>query len=103
MFGKCKNLVLRVVLGLALLGAVSATVSLGARAAAHRAHRAGAVHSIEKAHFAPDVHFISGLMAHKAPFLVAERGEPQMAEDRIEVDTGRTSYCAAGAISKLSE
>lgn len=43
----------RVVLSLALLGAVSAAVGLGARAAAHRAHRAGAVHSIEKAHFAP--------------------------------------------------
>src|SRR5258706_12385302 len=53
MFDKCRNLVFRVVLSLALLGAVSAAVGLGARAAAHRAHRAGAVHSIEKAHFAP--------------------------------------------------
>ncbi len=53
MFDKCRNLVFRVVLSLALLGAVSAAVGLGARAAAHRAHRTGAVHSIENAHFAP--------------------------------------------------
>jgi hypothetical protein len=53
MFDKCKSRVFRVVLSLALIGAVSATVGLGARAAAHQAHRAGAVHSIEKAHFAP--------------------------------------------------
>jgi hypothetical protein len=53
MFDNCKNLVFRVVLSLALLGAVSAAVGLGARAAAHRAHRVGAVHSIEKTHFAP--------------------------------------------------
>jgi hypothetical protein len=53
MFDTCKNLVFRILLGLVLLGAVSASVGLGARAAAHRAHRAGAVHSIEKAHFAP--------------------------------------------------
>ncbi len=52
MFDKCKNLVFPVVLSLALLGAVSAAVGLGARAAGHRAQR-GAVHSIEKAHFAP--------------------------------------------------
>src|SRR5260370_38330889 len=55
MFDKCRNLVFRVVLSLALLGAVCAAVGLGARAAVHRAHRAGAVHSIEKAHFAPKV------------------------------------------------
>jgi len=42
----------RVVLSLTLLGAVSVAVGFGARAATHRAHRAGAVHSIEKAHFA---------------------------------------------------
>src|SRR5258708_16578859 len=52
MFDKCKNFVFPVVLSLALLGAVSAAVGLGARAAGHRAQR-GAVHSIEKAHFAP--------------------------------------------------
>jgi uncharacterized caspase-like protein len=52
MFDKCKNLVFRVVLSLVLLGAVSAAVGLGARAAGHRAQRS-AVHSIEKAHFAP--------------------------------------------------
>ena len=52
MFDTCKNLVFRILLGLVLLGAVSASVGLGARAA-HRAHRAGAVHSIEQAHLAP--------------------------------------------------
>jgi hypothetical protein len=53
MFDKCTNFVFRVVLSLALFGAVFAAVGLGARAAVHRAHRAGAVHSIERVNFAP--------------------------------------------------
>src|SRR5258708_7981534 len=76
MFDKCRNLVFRVVLSLALLGAVSAAVGLGARAAAHRAQRTGAVHSIEKAHFAPKF--------SRAPLIVGNGKYPGAYAPRVQ-------------------
>jgi hypothetical protein len=49
MFKKCRSLACRFLVGAALAAALSVTVGFGARAAVHhRAHRPGAVHSIEK-------------------------------------------------------